>query len=287
MSKNVNEAFEILIDRLKHSETESAAAAAHRRSIEGRLSTDFDLKRMFRSGSFGHGTSLSNISDIDFFAVFPTTKLKKNSSSSLTAIKESLAARFPNTGVYVDSPAVVVPFANGLQRHEIIPADYILSEGGCNVYDIPNRYGAWMRSCPKAHNGWVNEANKEFNGKLKQLIRLVKYWNHEKSVGIRSFYIELRVTEYAKGESSIIYKFDVKGALDHLSRKGLAAMQDPQGISGYVHPCSEAKKAVALSKVNTALTRASKARESEQDGDVRSAYDWWDKVFGGKFPAYY
>lgn len=202
-------------------------------------------------------------------------------------MKESLAARFPNTGVYVDSPAVVVPFANGLQRHEIIPADFIRSEGGCNVYDIPDRYGAWMRSSPKAHNGWVNDANKEFNGKLKQLIRLVKYWDHVKSVGIRSFYIELRVTEYAKGEGSIIYKFDVKGALHHLSQKGLAAMQDPQGISGYVLPCSEAKKATALSKVNTALTRASKARELEQDGDVRSAYYWWDKVFGGKFPAYY
>lgn len=287
MSKDVNEAFEILIVRLKHSETESVAAAAHRRSIEARLSTDFDLKRMFRSGSFGHGTSLSNISDIDFFAVFPTAKLKKNSSSSLTAIKESLAARFPNTGVYVDSPAVVVPFSNGLQRHEIIPADFILSEGGCNVYDIPDRYGAWMRSSPKAHNGWVNEANKEFSGKLKQLIRLVKYWNHVKSVGIRSFYIELRVTEYAKGESSIIYKFDVKGALNHLSKKNLAAMQDPKGISGYVRPCSEANKAAALSKVNTALTRASKARELEQDGDVISAYYWWDKVFDGKFPAYF
>lgn len=287
MSKNVNEAFETLISRLKHSETETVAAAAHRRSIETRLSTDFDLKRMFRSGSFGHGTSLSNISDIDFFAVFPTAKLKENSSRSLTAVKESLAARFPNTGVYVDSPAVVVPFADGLQCHEIIPVDFVRSENGYNVYDIPDRKGAWMKSSPTAHNSWVNETNNEFGGKLKQLIRLVKYWNHEMSVGLRSFYIELRVTEYAKSESSIIYKFDVKGALNHFSKKGLAGMQDPQGVSGYVYPCSDAIKTGALSKVNTALIRATKARELEDDGDVRSAYDWWDKVFGGKFPAFY
>lgn len=287
MSKNVNEAFDILIDRLKHSEVESSSATTHRGSIESRLKADFEMTRMFRSGSYGHGTSLSVISDIDYFAVIPPKKLWKDSSYSLSTVKYSLSARFPNTGVNVSSPAVVVPFANGTQRHEIIPAYANGTKNGYNVYSIPNRYGAWMDASPTAHNAWVNETNNALAKRLKQLIRLVKYWNYVKSAGLRSFYIELRVTEYARGESSIIYKFDVKRALAHLSNKGLAAMQDPQGISGYVYPCSDAVKPTALSKVNNALTRATKAREEEEKGNTQSAYEWWDKVFDGKFPAYY
>ncbi|MCV0428742.1 MAG: hypothetical protein K5905_25090, partial [Roseibium sp.] len=263
------------------------AAASHRRSIESRLQTDFNLTRMFRSGSFGHGTSLSVVSDIDYFAIIPTNQLKKDSSISLRKIKESLAARFPNTGVHVDSPAVVVPFANGTQRHEIIPADFVKKHNGFNVYDIPNRYGEWMRASPSAHNSWVNKENNRLDGKLKQLIRLIKYWNYVKSVGLRSFYIELRVTEYAKGESSIIYKHDVRRALNHLSNKGLAAMQDPQGISGYVYPCSGAVKENASSKLSTALSRSTKAIEEERKGNISMSYYWWNKFFDGNFPGYY
>lgn len=287
MSKNVNEAFHILVSQLMHSEAETTAAASHRASIEARLKTDFELSWMFRSGSYGHGTSLSGVSDIDYLAVLPTKSLKKNSGTTLTKVKESLAGRFPNTGVHVDRPAVVVPFSNGSQRHEIIPADYVGNHNGYRVYDIPDRNNEWMRASPSAHNAWVNSANKAHGGKLKQLIRLVKYWNNRKSAGLRSFYIELRVTEYAIKESSIIYKFDVKGALAHLSSKGLAAMQDPQGISGYVHPCSSAVKPNALSKVNTALSRATKAREEEGKGNIKNAYGWWDLLFDGTFPAYY
>jgi len=287
MSKDVNVAFDILIERLKHSETETAAAQLHRIAIETRLEKDFDLVRMFRSGSFGHGTSLSRISDIDYFASIPTEKLKNNSATTLREIKESLANRFPNTGVYVDSPAVVVPFSNGSERHEIIPADYLGQTSGANKYDIPDRSGGWMQASPTAHNTWVNSANNRLDKKLKQLIRLIKYWNHVKDVGLRSFYIELRVTEYAMDEKLIIYKIDVKGALRHLLRKQLAAMQDPQGFSGYFHPCSAAGKPTAVSKTRTALSRAEKASEEEDKGNISAAYFWWDMLFDGKFPAYY
>lgn len=287
MSKDVDEAFEILIERLKHSESETESAASHRRSIENRLKLDFEMIRMFRSGSYGHGTSLKSISDIDYFAVIPAKKLKADSSVSLRKLKESLADRFPNTGVYVDSPAVVVPFANGTQRHEIIPADYVGSENGHSIYEIPDRAGGWMRSSPSAHNSWVNTTNNAHNRKLKQLIRLVKYWNYVKSVGLRSFYIELRVTQFAMNESALIYKYDMRGALSHLSSKELSAMQDPKGISGYVYPCSSAAKPEALSRVNTALSRARKALDEEGAGRTESAYEWWDKLFDGRFPAYY
>lgn len=288
MAKTVDDAFLTFASWLKATTTETEKAASHRRSIQGRLTSDFEMTNMFRSGSFGHDTGVSGYSDIDYFAVIPTLKLKQNSGASLRAIKESLQGRFPYTPIYVRSPAVIVPFGNSpSEKHEIVPADYIRIENGHRIYDIPNRYDGWMRSSPAAHNKWVTDEHQRLGNKLKPLIRMIKGWNYYRDAGIRSFYLELRATEYARGESSIQYKWDVLRVLRHLHNKELAAMQDPKGISGYIHPCTDAVKPSAKSKVETALIRAQKAIDSEKDGRISDAFYWWNMLFNNNFPSYY
>jgi len=287
MAKTVDAAFDILVERLKHSETETAGAAANRKSIERRLEKDFDLTRMFRSGSFGHGTSLNRFSDYDYFAVIPAGKLPDNSANALRKMRLSLLGRFPSTNIVVRSPAVVVPLASGLRSHDIIPAWERGRENGYTTYGIPNRGGGWMTASPQAHNAWVNAINDSHKKRVKQLIRLVKYWSYLNGTGIRSFYLELRTAEYAKSEQTILYKYDVKRVFAHLVNKSLASMQDPLGISGMVAPCTQAVKDSALSKVRTALTRATKAFEAEEKENHALAFNWWDKVYGGCFPGFY
>jgi hypothetical protein len=288
MARTVNDAFDVFVGWLTPTGGETQAAASHRASIESCLRSNFGITGFFRSGSFGHGTSVSGHSDVDYFAVIPNANLKENSNATLQEMRSALQARFPRTAVTVRSPAVVVPFGSGAgERHEITPAEYIKEQNRHSVYDIPDRYGGWMKSSPGGHNAWVNEQNDRLGKKVKPLIRLVKAWNYRRSVGIRSFYLELRTTEYAKGETSIIYRHDVLAVFRQLRNKELAAMQDPLGISGYVHPCTDAVKADALSKLDTAIARATKAMEAESGGRVREAFEWWDLVFAGAFPAYY
>lgn len=288
MANTVEEGFNVLLSWLTPSSGETQAAASHRASIEACLKSNFGMTRFFRSGSFGHHTSVSGFSDVDYFAVIPTEKLRADSSSTLQQIRSVLANRFPATGVTVRSPAVVVPFGTSQsERHEITPADYIrATTSQHSVYDIPDRAGGWMKASPSAHNAWVNAANLKLNNRLKPLIRLVKAWNFYRDVGIRSFYLELRTTEYALRESIILYKYDFSGVLRHLRAKSLAGMQDPLGVSGLVFPGSSAISAGALSKIDTAITRASSALEAEKVGNVRGAFEWWNKVFADGFPSY-
>ena len=150
MAKTVDEAFEILVERLKPSESETTAAATHRAGIESRLKSDFEMTRMFRSGSFGHGTSVKGHSDIDYFAVLPGAKLAKSSNYTLQRIRESLLRRFPNTNIIISSPAVVVPFGStSSERHEITPAWVDAMKDGNTLYGIPNRADVrvWSRAC--------------------------------------------------------------------------------------------------------------------------------------------
>ena len=288
-NRTINQGFDTFHSRITPSSYESGKASSHKSSITSRLETYFNLKQLFYSGSANNGTSISKHSDIDFFAWIPTEKLKDSSSTSLREIKECLKDRFPNTLIYVDSPAVVLDFGSGdWNTAEVIPADYIEKKNGKNVYDIPDGSGGWMRSSPSTHNSYVTSENTRLSKKMKPLIRFLKAWKYYCNVPISSFYLELRATKLMENESSIVYDIDLYSIFKKLDDCGLAAIQDPKNISGYVYACSsEAKKRDALSNLSTAKTRAQKARNAESSENTREAFDWWDKVFAGNFPSYY
>ena len=289
-TRTVNQGFATFLQRLTPTSGESTAAQSHRVSVKACLEKNFSVTRFFRTGSFGNGTSISGYSDVDYFAEIPTRNLKKNSATTLSQVRNALDERFPNTGVRVSCPAVVVPFGTDAKEStEVTPADYIgvTSEDKYKVYEIPDCSDGWMRSSPDAHNAYVREVDGDLAGKVKPLIRFIKAWKYYRNVPISSFYLELRVTKYAEDESSIVYAEDVKGVFSYLDNIGLARMQDPKGISGYISPCStDTKLADAKSKLSTALTRAKNACDAEDKGDTKTAFGWWDLLYAGNFPSY-
>lgn len=289
MPRTIAEGFRDFHTTLTPSDYESAAATSHRDSIKTRLETDFRMCRFWRIGSFGNGTSISGYSDVDYMASFPTDKFSSNSSTSLAKVRGSLAARFPNTGVRVSCPAVVVPFGTeAKETTEVTVADYLRSANGFMIYDIPDCSGGWMEASPDAHNAYVRMINDKLSYQVKPLIRFIKAWKYFNAVPISSFYLEMRVAKYAAEEKSILYSIDVKRIFALLDRLKLASVQDPMGISGYIKACkSEADKIASISKVSTALTRAETAREVEDAGRISEAFEWWDKVFAYRFPNYY
>jgi len=287
--RTINQGFEAFHRKITPGSYETGKASSHKNSITRRLEDHFDLKQLFYSGSANNGTSVSYLSDVDFFAKIPANKLKDNSASSLREIKECLQGRYPNTSIYVDSPAVVLDYGAGVwDTAEVIPADYVGTKESKNVYDIPDGGGGWIRSSPSLHNSYVTAENNRLGKKLKPLIRFLKAWKYYCNVPISSFYLELRATKWMESEDSIVYDIDLKTILKKLDDVGLAAIQDPKGVSGYVNACSsDAKKKDALSKLSTARIRAEKARDAENAGNTRTAFDWWDEVFAGNFPSYY
>ena len=288
-TRTVNQGFTTFLQRLTPTSGESTAAKNHRASIKTCLEGNFDMTSFFRTGSFGNGTSISGYSDVDYFAEIPACNLKVNSTLALREVKDALAKRFPNTGVSVSCPAVMVPFGTDAKEStEVTPADYIkTTEDEYRVYDISDCSDGWMRSSPDAHNAYVREVNEDLGFKVKPLIRFIKAWKYYRNVPISSFYLELRVTKYAEDGSSIVYAEDVKGVLSYLDSIDLRDMQDPKGISGYISPCStDAKLEDAKSKLSTALTRAQNACDAEDEGDIEKAFMYWNRLYAYKFPSY-
>lgn len=289
-TRTIEQGFKSFHSKMTPSGYQSGKAASHKFSITSRLETYYNLNQLFYSGSANNGTNVAHLSDVDYFASIPTNKLKQNSSTSLREIKECLQERFKSTRIYVDSPAVVLDFGAGYwDTAEVIPADYVKkTDKDKNIYDIPDGSGGWMKSSPSTHNAYVTFHNNRLNKKLKPLIRFIKAWKYYCDVPISSFYLELRVTKLMETEETIVYDIDLNSIFQKLKSCNLAAMQDPEGVSGLICPCAtDASKTTALSKLNTAAIRAKKAREAESSGDVKDAFEWWDKVFSYNFPSYY
>lgn len=264
-------------------------AMSHRTSIEQCLNTNYGVIRMFRIGSFGHGTSISGFSDVDYLVSIRSMPSSSSSDYVLQRIRSVLDARFPNTAVRVNCPAVAVPFGNtAWERHEIVPGDLRKTEQGFYVYDIPNCDDGWLRASPEAHIAYVKSVDEELNGKVRPLIRFIKAWKYFRNVPISSFYIEMRVAKYASAEQSIIYKYDVPRVLRAMLNGGLAAMQDPMGLAGHIYACkSDTLKADALSKLETAVIRAERALAQAEKANLYEAFEDWKLLFGARFPNYY
>src|SRR6266508_4336815 len=289
MAKTLDEAFRVFHSWLTPTAGETAAAKRHRASIEACLKSNFEITRFFRTGSFGNGTSIRGRSDVDYFASIPNRYLTQNCDSTLKKVWRALDDRFPDTGIGIRTPAVWVPFGeDASESTDVVPAEYLgKNDDGYMIYDIADRSGGWMQTSPDAHTAYVSDINTKLSGKLKPLIRFVKAWKYYKNVPLYSFYLEMKVARYASDESSIVYSIDLKRIFRLLANEELSAMQDPTGVSGYIYPCfSEAMKDDALSKIDTALSRAEKACEAENDEEVEDTFYWWNLLFDGEFPSY-
>jgi len=233
VARTVTEAFDVLLSRIPLSEAVTEKARRHRDAIEACLRANFVVNKFMAVGSFGHGTNIPRFSDIDYFMVTPEDELSSNSPRALREVKSVLAQRFWATDVRVSSPAVLVPFGSSSSEHfEITPAFADDEEKG--VFWIPDGVKDWMLAAPKAHNAYTNEVNDRLNKRAKRLIRLLKLWNGLSGARLRSIYLELRVAKGLQEVDQINFAFELTSAFRQIYRTGLAAMQDPIGLTGLI-----------------------------------------------------
>lgn len=287
MATTVDEGFRTLHAWLIPTDAERAAASKHRESIASKLKASLGVENFFQTGSFGNGTGVRPYSDVDYFASIPSSYQRDSSATMLEVLKSKLNERFPLTPIKIRSPAVVCEFAAGAETYEIVPAYYQSQVDGRNVYKIPAGGTTWTKSAPLLHNDYVTERHQALGNKLKPLVRFVKALKYYRNIPVSSFYLELRTAKLSESWGSIIYSFDLTSVVRELIAISLAQIQDPKGVSGYVGTgATDIQKADALSKLQTAATRAANARQAEDAGKIADAFYWWNLFFDGHFPAY-
>ncbi len=252
--------------------TEFDAARSHRASIESRLDAQLGVHEMFEIGSLRHGTGVWNYSDADYLVSLKGVR-PDSSITMLNKVKEALQGRFTSTEIVVRGPAVVCRFGDG--NVEVVSA-YPATPG----YWIADPRGGWMRTFPKDHNAYVNTVNSKHNGAAKTLARQLKVWKYKRNVPVSSCYLEMRAAKHMEGESSYSALWDLYLALKKIKDAGLADMNDPTGLGSRFGACSsESKRDEALSKLETAVGRALKAKDYASDGYHALAIEQLELLF--------
>lgn len=240
--------------------TQFDGARSHRAAIEVRLDTYLGIHQMFEIGSLRHGTGVWLYSDADYLVSLKGIR-PDSPWTMLAKVKDQLQARFPSTTVVTRRPAVVCKFSDG--DVEVVPG-YPATGGG---YWIANPADGWMLTHPKQHNQYVTDVNTKHNGAVKKLARQVKVWKYRRNLPVSSCYLEMRTAKHMEGESSYSPLWDLYLTLKKMRDADLAAMNDPTGLGSRFGSCSsESNRLDAMSKFDTAVNRALKAKDYAKDG---------------------
>jgi hypothetical protein len=289
MPLSVSQGFDIFLERLTPLQSERDAKARHRRSVETSLtnSARFNVQRFRETGSFGHGTGVRNHCDVDLLVSMSANQ--PTSDTALLWVKETLQTSFPTTVVQIRRPTIVVMFADGAEKWEILPGFRTSPTDRTPIYNIPGPTSGWMSSAPTAHLEYVNEVNQRDGicGGAKKLARLAKAWKYFNQVPVSSFYLEMRAAQYMDVQTSFRHLVHLCGYLEWLDKIQLADMNDPKGQASRFSACSStATRTSTLSKLRTAATRARKTADAEYAGGTSTAFDYLGLLFNGRFPRH-
>lgn len=238
-------------------------------------------------GSYGKGTGVRPPRDVDVLFLMPFedyarfNDYKGNGQSALLQeIRTVLQEKYSTTDkIRGDGQVVVVPFKNG-HTVEVLPA--WRSKG--KQYIIPNTHdgGSWKIVDHDAEFANVADSDSRSNGNTRNLVKMMKVWQAECNVPIKSLVLELRAVNflatwehYDKGTT--YYDWMVRDFFEALIAKANSWCTVP-GITEKLRYGDD-----WLSKAESAYGRAKKACAFEAAKKEDDATAEWRKIFGSQY----
>ena len=135
---------------------------------------------------------------------------------------------------------------------------------------MPDGDGGWMFERTRIPQRIRRQHDKKLGGKVKNLIRFVKEWKFNRDVPIKSFYLEIRIAEYARREAAIVYDIDLKNIFHILLSESPATIQTqdfptmPSSLGRATQRCSGRMHYANSKMLMTGLARQWKTDRSER-----------------------
>lgn len=222
-------------------------------------------------GSYGKKTNIRPARDVDVIFIMPPEKFVQyddnNSncqSQLLQDVKRILMEKYPNTPIKTFGKVIVLEFADTKHNVELLPA----WENADGTFNIPNseNCGSWEHWNPRLEIKKIKDCYLKYD-KTKFLIRVIKKWSENCTANIKSFKIENNVLEFfaISGDSDKEYPILVRDFFEYFYN----ATNDEN----------------LKSHIATALNRAKKACDFEENDKTDDAIVEWRKIFGDDFPV--
>lgn len=194
---------------------------------------------------------------------------------------------YSKADIHKKQEAVTLQLKSYTWNFDIVPCFYMDIE----KYLIPDGSGNWKETDPRIDNQRTTDINQNHNGKLLDIIRLMKYWNNRKvTLAMGSYLLECMILEiYEKKAKKECYYIDLefRDLLGDLSNRILYDVNDPKGIQGNLNDFSTNDRLKISDALNTAYKNANDASSLElNDENQKGAITKWKTVLGSNFPDY-
>lgn len=248
--------------------------------------TAYDGSTKLLIGSYGKRINIRPPRDVDVLFIMPDGKFTQyhnqqgnGQSQLLQDLRSVLSTRFVSVNIRADGFVVVVPFQGG-HEVEVLPG-WKTSDGRFLIPDTHDG-GKWTLTHPLAEIANLEESDKQANGNTRKLIKMLKAWQENCSVPIKSLALELHAIFFMKNwkhcnQGSMFHDWMIRDFLQNLLAYVGGNCPIP-GISDRVYYGSDWK-----SRAESALARATKACEYESAQQENAATLEWKKIFGDDF----
>lgn len=245
--------------------------------------TDSKTANSLQVGSYGRGTAIKWVSDLDMLYFMPAASWAKykdgRQSALLQDVKSAIKDRYSRTEMWGDGQVVVVSFGN--QEIEVVPV--FEQEDGSFIYPNTNNGGSWPTTKPRSEISAILAMDKAKNGNLRHLCRMARAWKNKHGVAMGGLLIDTLAYRFLESTA----EYDSKSYLyyDLMARDYFKYLSELEDQDYYLAPGSNQRVLVKKKfqkKAKKAYDLCLKAIEAEgQEGSWRK----WKKVFGRPFPA--
>ena len=155
--------------------------------------TTSDSQNSFLIGSWGKGTQVRPSRDIDILYLLPSTVWHRyqqrdgnKQSQLLQEVKEVLAGTYSQTTIRGDGQVICIPF--NAMPIEVSPG-FRCQDGSIIICDT-NNGGRYKTATAEAEEAELSNSDRRWNGNTRALSQMLKQWQREHNVPIKSFVLE-------------------------------------------------------------------------------------------------
>ncbi len=246
-----------------------------------------DIKNTYIIGSYGRGTAIKGIKNINLLAVLPRElyEIYENIQGNgqnvlLLEIKEFLQGVYEMTHINEEGH-LLVPFPD--LTFEFIPT--FATPRKNYIYPDIKEGGNWVAFNPVKEISVLDEANYKYNGKVKHLAKVMRAWKSHHDVPISGMLLDTLVLNFMEewednDKSFAFYGFMIQDYLEYLAGRRKEQLHWYAKGSNRVLPSTEDFG----EKANYTYITVRNALSFENEGKWREANKVWREIFGPSFP---
>lgn len=297
VSDGIGAKFSRFLRNLELTETQRNQAISRHQSLRKNLEVEFEGASTFIGGSYAKNTAIRPPTDLDIMLLLPYSIYDRYSgfgyllssrnaqSELLQEVKRRVGKYYKTSYLRADGQVVVINFVNG-PYVEIVPC--FKDEGFfATRYIIPNTNsgGSWQKVDPDGEKKAISDSNKLTNGNTTRLIKMLKAWQVNCNVPLKSFHLEILAQKFLKDyehrdKTTIYFDWMTRDFFNWLYSNCYEYMSNTiqHPSTGEIIEIGNGYKSKALSAYNRAVKAIKYGEEYPY-----SALSEWQKIFGSQF----